>query len=139
MVLWGEGQHGRNLCKFIKHSSNTRTRRGSPIGDRPTQDTSVSCVIIMTIYGLIFIIRIIYGKWYLFIFDAKMTISPRKVRYVSPSRDVWICLAAKYLHIDIFDQILKKVWIFCAARWERKQEIQGSPPVVTLEGDGTAD
>ena len=33
---------------------------------------------------------------------------PCKVRHVSPSQDVWICLAAKYLHIDIFDQTLKK-------------------------------
>ena len=42
-------------------------------------------------------------------FDTKMTIFPRKVRHISPSRDVWIRLAAKYLHIDIFDQNLKKV------------------------------
>ena len=63
----------------------------------------------MTILRLIFIKRILYRKLYLFIFDTKMTISPRKVRHVSPSRDVWICLAAKYLHIDIFDQNLKKV------------------------------
>ena len=42
-----------------------------------------------------------------------MTIFPRKVRHVSPIRDVWIRLAAKYLHIDIFDQNLKKVWILC--------------------------
>ena len=89
-----------------------------------------------------------------------MTIFPCKVRYVSPSWDDWICLAAKYLHIDIFDQNLKNVWIFCvlllyvpcsckvfssvrwppaAARWERKQEIQSSPPVVALVGDETAD
>ena len=46
---------------------------------------------------------------YLF-FNTKMTIFHRKVRHVSPSRDVLICLATKYLHIDIFDQNLKKVW-----------------------------
>ena len=83
-----------------------------------------------------------------------------KVRHVLPSWDVWICLSAKYLHIDIFDENLKKALIFCvsflyvpcpckifcpvrwppaAARWKRKQEIQGSPPVVALLGDWTAD
>ena len=40
----------------------------------------------------------------IFIFlNTKMTVFPRKVRHFSPSRDVCICLAAKYLHIDIFD------------------------------------
>ena len=48
-------------------------------------------------------------KMNLFIFDTKRTIFPRKVRQVSPSRDVWICLAAKCPNIDIFDQNLKKV------------------------------
>ena len=48
-------------------------------------------------------------------FDTKMIIFPRKVRPVWPSRDVWICLAAKYLHIDIFYQNLKKVRIFCVS------------------------
>ena len=62
----------------------------------------------MTILRLIFIKRIIYRKWYLFIFDTKMAISPRKVRHVLPSRDVWICLAAKNHHLDIFDQNLNK-------------------------------
>ena len=62
----------------------------------------------MTILKFILIKRIIYRKWYLFIFDTKMTISPHKVRHVSPSRDVWICMAAKYLHIDLFDQNPKK-------------------------------
>ena len=30
-------------------------------------------------------------------------------------------------------------WPPAAARWERKQEVQRSPPEVALEGDGTAD
>ena len=42
-----------------------------------------------------------------------MTIFARKVRHVSPIRDVYLCLAAKYLHIDIFDLNLEKVQIFC--------------------------
>ena len=67
------------------------------------------CVKVMTILSLIFFKRIIYRQRYLFNFDNKMTISPRKVRHVSPSRDVWIRLDAKYLHMDIFDQNLKKV------------------------------
>ena len=37
-----------------------------------------------------------------------MTIFPHKVRHVLPSRDVWICLAANYLHIDIFEQKLQE-------------------------------
>ena len=44
---------------------------------------------------------------YLF-FDTKMTIYPRKVWHVLPSRDVCLRLTAKYLHIDISDQNLKK-------------------------------
>ena len=108
----------------------------------------------------IFINRILYKKWYLIIFDTKITIFPCKVRHISPSQDVWIRLAVQYLHIDIFDQNLKNVWILCvslfyvpcsckvfspvlwppaAARWKRKQEIQSSPPVVALVGDRTAD
>ena len=67
----------------------------------------------MTILRLIFIKRIIFIKLYLLIFDTKMAIFLRKVRHVSNSRNVWICLASKNLHIDIFDQNLKKVWIFC--------------------------
>ena len=66
-----------------------------------------------TILRLIFIKRIIYRKLYLFNFYTKMTNFPFKVMHVSPNQDVWIRLAAKYLHIDIFDQNLKKVWIFC--------------------------
>ena len=38
-----------------------------------------------------------------------MTISPRKVRHVLARRDVHLRLTANYLHIDIFDQNLKKV------------------------------
>ena len=53
--------------------------------------------------------RIIYRNGYLFIFDTKITISPRKVWHVSPSRDVGLCLTTKYFHIDISDQNLKKV------------------------------
>ena len=45
----------------------------------------------------------------IYFFYIKMSISPRKVRHVTPSQDVWIRRAAKYLHIDIFDQNLKKV------------------------------
>ena len=114
----------------------------------------------MTILGLIFNKRIICRKWYLFMFDTKIIIFPRKVRHVLPTRDVWFLLAAKYLYIDIFHQKLRKVWIFSVsllyvlssckvfspvwsppaeARWERKQDIQGSPPEVALEGDWTAD
>ena len=63
----------------------------------------------MTILRLIFIKRIIFRKLYLFILDTKMAIFLCKVRHVSNSQDVWICLAAKNLHIDIFDQNLKKV------------------------------
>ena len=55
----------------------------------------------MTILRLIFIKIIIYRKWYLFIFYTKMTIFPREVSHVSSSQDVWIRLAAKYLHIVI--------------------------------------
>ena len=33
-----------------------------------------------------------------------MTIFPRKVRHISPSRDFCLRLTAKYLHIDIPDQ-----------------------------------
>ena len=63
----------------------------------------------MTILRLIFNKRIIYRNGYLFIFDTKITIFPRKVWHVSPSRDVCLRLTAKYLHIDISDQNLKKV------------------------------
>ena len=70
------------------------------------------CVKSMAILRLIFNKRIIYRKLYLFIFDTKMTVSPRKVRHTSSSQDVRLRLAAKYLHIDNFDQTLKKVWIF---------------------------
>ena len=114
------------------------------------------CVKIMTMFNK----GIIYRHWYLFIFDTKITISPRKVRHVSARRNVHLRPTANYLHIDILDQNLKKVWIFCvsflyvlsscevfppvwrppaAARCERKQEIQSSPPDVALEGDWTAD
>ena len=71
------------------------------------------CVKSMTILRLDFTKRIIYRKWYWLIFYTKMTIFPCKVRHVSPSRDIWICLAANYLHIDIFDKKLKKVWMVC--------------------------
>ena len=118
------------------------------------------CVKIMTIYCWIFNKRNIYSNRYLFIFDTKLSIFPHKVRQVLASQDVQLCLTANYLHKDIFDPNLKKVWIFCvsllymlssckvfspvwwpraAVRWERKQEIQSSPPEVALEGDGTAD
>ena len=40
-------------------------------------------------FSKIFNKRIIYRNWYLFIFDTKMTISPCKVRHISPSQDVW--------------------------------------------------
>ena len=63
----------------------------------------------MTILRLIFMRKIIYRKGYLFIVDTKITIFPREVRQVSPSPDVWICLATKNRHIDIFDQNLKKI------------------------------
>ena len=70
-----------------------------------------------------------------------MTISPRKVRHVSPRQDVCLSLTGNYLHIDIPDQNLKKVqisvsrYITCSVLvkfspclvttgWERKQEIQ---------------
>ena len=43
--------------------------------------------------------RIKYRKLNLFIFDTNITIFLCKVRHVSPSQDVWFCLAAKYLHI----------------------------------------
>ena len=69
----------------------------------------------MTVLRLIFIKRNIYRKLYLFIFNTSITIFPHKVRHVSPSRDVWIRLAAKYLHIDILDQNLKKNLIFCVS------------------------
>ena len=41
-----------------------------------------------------------------------MNIYPRKVRHLSPSRDDHLPLAAKYLHIDIFDQKPKESWNF---------------------------
>ena len=53
----------------------------------------------MTILRLIFNKRIIYRKWYLFIFDTKITISP-----VSPSQDARLRLATKYLNIDILTE-----------------------------------
>ena len=56
--------------------------------------------------------KYIYKNIYLLIFYTKMTIFPRKVRHVLARRDVCFCLTAKYLHIDIIDQNLKKVWIF---------------------------
>ena len=63
----------------------------------------------MRILCKIFNQRIIYINGHLFIFDTKITIFPRKVWHVSPSQDVCLRLTAKYLHIDISDQNLKKV------------------------------
>ena len=63
----------------------------------------------MTIYRLIFNKRNIYRNLYLFIFDTKITIFPRKVRHVSARRNVHLRPTANYLHIDILDQNLKKV------------------------------
>ena len=118
------------------------------------------CVKFLTTYHKIFNKRNIYRNWYLFIFDTKMTIFPREVRHILARRDVCLRVTANYLHVNIFDQNLNKVWIFCvlllyvlssceafqpvwwplaAARWERKQEIQSSLPDVALEGDWTAD
>ena len=63
---------------------------------------------IMIIDRLIFNKRNIYRNLYFFIFDTKMTIFPHKVRHVSARRDVCLRLTANYLHIDIFDQNIKK-------------------------------
>ena len=38
-----------------------------------------------------------------------MIISPCKVTHILPRRDVYLCLTANYLHIDYFDQNLKKI------------------------------
>ena len=56
--------------------------------------------------------RIIYINYYLFIFDTKMTIFPRKVRHVLPRRDVCLCLTAKYPYIHILDQNPKESFDF---------------------------
>ena len=44
-----------------------------------------------------------------------MTFFHGKVRHVFPILDVCLRLTANYLHIDILDQSLKKVWIFCVS------------------------
>ena len=44
-----------------------------------------------------------------------MSIFPHKVRHVLPRQDVCLSLTANYLHIDIPDQNLKKVLIFCVS------------------------
>ena len=41
--------------------------------------------------------------------------TPSKVRHVSPRRDVYLSRTAKYLHIDIPNQNLKKVLVFCVS------------------------
>ena len=69
----------------------------------------------MIIYCIIFNKRTIYRNLYLFIFYTKMTIFPHKVRHVSARRDVCLCLTANYLHIDILDQNIKKIKIFCVS------------------------
>ena len=63
----------------------------------------------MTILRNIFNKRFIYRNLYIYFFNTKMTIFPCKVRQVSPRRDVCLSLTAKYLHIDIPNQIQKKV------------------------------
>ena len=63
----------------------------------------------MTILRLIFNKRIYTeNDIYLFLI-LKLPFPPRKVRHLSPSRDIWFRPDAKYLHIDIFDQNLNKV------------------------------
>ena len=66
---------------------------------------------IMTILGKIFNKWTININWYLFSFDTTMTHFPCKVRHVLPRRDVCHSVIAKYLHIHIPNQNLKKVWI----------------------------
>ena len=58
-----------------------------------------------------------------------MTIFPRKVRHVLPRPDVCRSLIAKYLHIDIPDQNLKKVWTFCVSLLYVPYSYKVSPPL----------
>ena len=62
-------------------------------------------------------------------FYTKIIILPRKVRHVSPSRDVCLSLTTKYLHIDISNQILMKVWIFCVLLLYELHSCEVFPPV----------
>ena len=52
---------------------------------------------------------------YLFISYTKLTTLPRKMRHVLPRLDVCRSLIAKYLHINIPYQNLKKVCMFCVS------------------------
>ena len=49
----------------------------------------------------------VFRNGYFLFFSTKITISPRYVRHVSPSRDVCLRLIPKYLHIHILDLKLK--------------------------------
>ena len=72
----------------------------------------------------------VYGNLYLFICYTKITIFFRKVRHVLPRLDVCSSLIANYLHIDIPDQNLKKLWIFCVLLLYVPCSCEVFPPVV---------
>ena len=59
-----------------------------------------------------------------------MTISPRKVRHISPSQDVCLCLPAKYLHIDIFE-IVRNFKIFASHYFTCSVLVKFLPCLVT--------
>ena len=67
------------------------------------------CVKIVTMLRKILETRNMYRNLYFLIFDTKMTIFPCKVRHVLPRCNICRSLIAKYLHIHISDQNLKKV------------------------------
>ena len=55
----------------------------------------------MSILGKNFETKKNIQKWIFLFFSKKITISPRYMRHLSPSRDVCLRLMAKYLHIHI--------------------------------------
>ena len=111
----------------------------------------------MTILGKIYNKKIIYRNLYSLIFDTKITIFPHKVRHVLPRQDVCLILTAKYLHIHIPYQNLRKVWTFsvsflymlCSCEvfhpvwwppaWRGSRRFRGTALDSALEGDWTRD
>ena len=101
--------------------------------------------------------RIIYRNWYLFVFDTKMTISPTcsEARFAQAR---CLCLSDRQIPSYTYPRPKPKeslnflclvtlrvlfFWSFppclVTTSWERKQEIQRSPPEGAQEGDWTSD
>ena len=70
-----------------------------------------------------------YIQKFMYFFNTKNNHLPRKVSHVLSRRDVCCNLITKYLHIEIPDQNLKKVWIFCVSLLSVLCSCKVSPPL----------